>query len=333
MNEEEEKEMEGTGIAIIQIFLRYLDKQGQPLLKSIEKTSTGGTYHFIFYKSKAAEVDAMIASIDSDLDKIGLCGERHTHYRYLPLNPITVIGSIPSSNPTTLWANHLSASQAGPIPGEISTANLQRPNPKRNAWVKVSYSDKARGAGSIGHTAPKSESTQATTTGQTQASATVAESVKNSLVSGPTAKQPEGAISGLSNLKRKMDQIGQERELFKAEHSKLEDEVSSVTNSLSKLGDKIISIRQDMTTLSSTVREELAEFKNILLSMSEKKSASSPRHKAHRRSQNSDSASASSNDKKILVSDTSSMDKHKVVPSDRVQKIESWDSMCEDYEN
>jgi hypothetical protein len=75
--------------------------------------------------------------------------------------------------------------------------------------VKVYYSDIARGAGSIGHTAPTSESTQETTTGKTQATATVAESVENSLGSGPTDKQPEGAISGLSYLKRKMDRIDQ----------------------------------------------------------------------------------------------------------------------------
>jgi uncharacterized protein (UPF0335 family) len=157
----------------------------------------------------------------------------------------------------------------------------------------VSYSDIARGAGSIGHIAPTSESIQATTTGLTQATATVAESAENSLGSGPTAEQPEGAISGLSNLKHKMDKIYQEIELFKAEHAKLEDEVSSVTNSLSKLGYEIIAIRQDMIKLSITLREELAEFKNILLSMSEIKNAPSPRRKYHRRNQNSDSASTS----------------------------------------
>jgi hypothetical protein len=32
MNEEEDEEMEGTGITLIHIFLQYLDKQGQPLL-------------------------------------------------------------------------------------------------------------------------------------------------------------------------------------------------------------------------------------------------------------------------------------------------------------
>jgi hypothetical protein len=63
MNDEEDEEMESTGIALRHIFLQHLDKQGQPLLQSIEKTSTGGTYGFIFDKSKVAEVDAMLASV------------------------------------------------------------------------------------------------------------------------------------------------------------------------------------------------------------------------------------------------------------------------------
>jgi hypothetical protein len=71
MNEEEDEEMEGTGIALRHIFLQYSDKHDKPLLQSIEQTSTGGTYLFIFDKSKVAEVDAMLASIDSDLEKIG----------------------------------------------------------------------------------------------------------------------------------------------------------------------------------------------------------------------------------------------------------------------
>jgi hypothetical protein len=88
-----------------------------------------------------------------------------------------------------------------------------------------------------------------------------------------------------------------------------------------------------MTKLSSTLSEELAEFKNILLSMSETKNTSSPRNKSHWRSQNSDSASASSNDQKILDSDTSGAEKDKVITSDRVQQTESWDSICKDFEN
>jgi hypothetical protein len=106
-----------------------------------------------------------------------------------------------------------------------------------------------------------------------------------------------------------------------------------VTNSLSKLGDEILEIRQDITKLSSTLREELEEFKNIMLSMSETKNASSPRNKAHQQSQNSDSVSASSIDEKMLDSDTSGTDKYKVINSDRVKRTDPWDSMCEDYQN
>jgi hypothetical protein len=81
------------------------------------------------------------------------------------------------------------------------------------------------------------------------------ESVENILGSGATTNQPEGVISGLYNFKRKMDKIDRERELFKAEHAKLEDEVSSVTNSLSKLGDEIIAMeRHDKTQQHLTVK-------------------------------------------------------------------------------
>jgi hypothetical protein len=261
----------------------------------------------------------MLANIDSDLDKIGQWEECNTHYRYLPSNPITVIGSIPRSTPTMFWAQHLSAFQVGPIPGEISTANLQRPKLKHNAWAKVSYSEIARGAGSTAHTSPTTASTRATNTGLTEATATVAESAQNSLDSGPI-NQPEGTIYDLSNLKCKMDKIDQERELFKAEHAKLEDEVSSLTNSLSKLSDEILVISQDMIKLSSTLQEELAVFKKILLSMSETKSAPLPRRKAFRRNKNSDSTATSSNDEKMIDSDTASIGKNTVTPSNRVKK-------------
>jgi hypothetical protein len=92
MNEEEDDEIKDTGITLRHNFLLYLDKQGQPLLESIEKTSTGGTYHFIIDTIKAEEVYTVLSSINSDLDKIGQWDERHTHYRY------------PRSTPTTFWA-------------------------------------------------------------------------------------------------------------------------------------------------------------------------------------------------------------------------------------
>jgi hypothetical protein len=61
----------------------------------------------------------------------------------------------------------------------------------------------------------------------------------------------------------------------------MQDETSTVTNSLSKLGDQMIEMRQDMTALSVSLRTELAEMKQILLWI--RKKTPSPRRKTHRR--------------------------------------------------
>jgi hypothetical protein len=87
-------------------------------------------------------------------------------------------------------------------------------------------------------------------------------------------EQSEGAISGLSKLKRKLAEIDKERELYKIEQTKMEDEISTVTNSLSKLGYQMIEMKQDMTALSGSLRTELTEMKQILLGMSSKKTPS-----------------------------------------------------------
>jgi hypothetical protein len=129
-------------------------------------------------------------------------------------------------------------------------------------------------------------------------------------------EQPEGAISGLSKLKRKLAEIDKERELYKIEKTKMEDEISTVTNSLSKPGDQMIEMRQDMTAISGSLRTELAEMKQILLGLS--KNTPSPRRKTHRWAKESEAASSSSNNE-IMAAASSS-------PTEQDSR---WDSMCE----
>jgi hypothetical protein len=97
----------------------------------------------------------------------------------------------------------------------------------------------------------------------------------------------------------------------------MEDEISTVTNSLSKLGDQIIQMRQDMTAHSGNMRAELAEMKNILLGMNKK--TASPRRKTHRQKKESELTSSSSNDgeKATLAG----------VPTP--ENDLTWDIMCE----
>jgi hypothetical protein len=112
-------------------------------------------------------------------------------------------------------------------------------------------------------------------------------------------------------------EIDKERKLYKIEQTKMEDEISTVTNSLSKLGDQMIEMRQDMTSLSGSLRTELEEMKQILVGMSSKKTPS-PRRKTHRREKESEAASSSSHDEIMAASGTS-------LP----EQDPRWYSMCE----
>jgi chromosome segregation ATPase len=87
----------------------------------------------------------------------------------------------------------------------------------------------------------------------------------------PHPVSQQGTISGISNLKRKMEEIDRERAYFKIEQSKLEEEVSTVTCSLTKLREDILDIRCDMTHMSTSLRSEIAEIQNLILNMSANK--------------------------------------------------------------
>jgi hypothetical protein len=195
--------------------------------------------------------------------------------------PISVVGRIPRTIQPSFWANHLSQFSTA-IPSEISTEFLQQPKAKHATWTKVSYSDAAKGVqcqdttSAVVITAQQSDHSYASKSNN--------DSNSSASKSGNSNKHEpsEGAISGLSKLKRKLAEIDKERELYKIEQTKMEDEISTVTNSLSKLGYQMIQIQQDMTTLSGSRRTELAEMKQIILGMSSKKTPSL-RRKTHRR--------------------------------------------------
>jgi hypothetical protein len=139
-------------------------------------------------------------------------------------------------------------------------------------------------------------------TGQSQASASNNDS--NSSDSNKQ-EQSEGAISGLSNLKRKLAEIDKEKELYKIEQTKMEDEISTVTNSLSRLRD-------------GHMRAELAGMKNILLGMSNNK-ATSQRRKNHRRTKNIEATSSSSKNEEMATSAGVSPMEYEL----------TWESICE----
>jgi hypothetical protein len=206
----EDVDMDPAGITIRDIFFNYHDKNGNRLIDAIEKTSTGGKNRFLFQQSKTEEVDKILEHIDDTLTSIRDWDECHTHFRYLPSIPISVVRRIPCTTQPAFWANHISQFSTA-IPSEISTEFLQQPKTKHAAWTKVSYSDAAKGV--------QCQDTTATSVSTAQHSDRSYASKSNN-DSNPSAskygdsnkhEQSEGAIWGLSKLKRKLAEIDKER--------------------------------------------------------------------------------------------------------------------------
>jgi hypothetical protein len=200
----------------------------------------------------------MLNNLDATLDEIGAWGECNVHYRYMMAYPIGVVDRVAKSTPTAFWTNHMSAFKSNGIPTEIDTQELQYSTKKRYPWVKASYSDIARG--NLPATMTYISITNTSSQGQEN---NIMESGTGDGSNLPATQtdSPSGAITGLSNLKRKMAAIDLKREAFKVDQASLKEEVSKMTSSLEKMAGDILAVRQDMTNMSARFRSDIADPK------------------------------------------------------------------------
>jgi hypothetical protein len=183
-------------------------------------------------------IDNMLNNLGETLDEIGAWGECDVYYRYMTAYPIGVVGRVSKYTPTAFWTNHLLAFKSNGIPTEIDTQEFQYSTKKWDPWVKATYSNIARG------------NLPTTMTDTTIANTSAQGQEHNSMQSGtgdgsnlPTSQnESPGAITGLSNLKRKMAAIDLERGAFKVDQASLQEEVITMTSSLENMADNIIAV-------------------------------------------------------------------------------------------
>jgi hypothetical protein len=308
------------------------------------------------------EVDAVLDNLDRSLASLGDWKNCHTHYRYHINKEIRIVGSVPrpsaTHNTSAFWTSHLAEFQIQCIPVEIDTsAMLHPPKAKRAPWVKASYSDILSNSNKQGarRAIPgQSEHAQqskinvdnamaATESNPShQGQVTWADSnMGNDTVTINSGSQEErdnkahvlprleGAVSGLVLLKRKMEEIDLERKKFQTEQAKLSETVDTMLSSLNGLSDEMITMRKDMTQLSTTFREELSYFKRILLAQNGTKIAS-PRRKRVTRASSKEESSSADDVAFNIGSESDSKDKGKTRNSThRSKDSNSWDSLCE----
>jgi hypothetical protein len=124
----------------------------------------------------------------------------------------------------------LSAFKPNGIPSEIDTQELQYSTNKRAPWVRASYSNAAKGRNAARNISP----TVANTSDKGQDNNSTESGIQDGLNQSAHPLSQQGTISGLSNLKIKIEEIDHERAAFKIEQSSLEEEVSTVVCSLTK---------------------------------------------------------------------------------------------------
>jgi septal ring factor EnvC (AmiA/AmiB activator) len=86
----------------------------------------------------------------------------------------------------------------------------------------------------------------------------------------------EGVISGLSNLKRRLEEIEAEINAFKTEEEAIDDEVSTLTKSFTKMSEEMLEIRCDLTSLGSSIKQQMKELRELIIASSGSSEKSDP---------------------------------------------------------
>jgi peptidoglycan hydrolase CwlO-like protein len=84
---------------------------------------------------------------------------------------------------------------------------------------------------------------------------------------GPTSISIEGAMSGLANIKRKLEDIDQERDKFINSQQKIKDDVSEMTESFTKMSGDMVNLRKVLRDLSESFGRQIKELKGMTTSL------------------------------------------------------------------
>jgi hypothetical protein len=132
------------------------------------------------------------------------------------------------------YAATIDASTKDPLPGTDVTLNKP---PQRRSRMPISYSDVV----------------QKETNRNWKQSQNMDATIAASTISGTSEKIP--VFEGMEKLKKKLAEIDVERKRYSSQQQKVEDDVSTLTQSMHKMASDIIDIRKDMHRVSTQMKE------------------------------------------------------------------------------
>jgi hypothetical protein len=142
----------------------------------------------------------------------------------------------------------------GTIPEVVDINMFDRPHQRRPPTVHMTYSDIARSSGS--------PLTQSQTNSQDGES--VDTTITSNVYCQDTNDSGMNMITGLSLMKKRMEEIDNQRESFTTKQQRMDESIITVTSSVSKLSADILAVRIDMNIMSDKLEKKLNEIIALL---------------------------------------------------------------------
>jgi hypothetical protein len=212
-------------------FLSYNDDAGEPIFSAIEATQTSRKYLLLFNDNNHESVDKILIDVDEKLKAIVYWYDASVHYRYITLDCVEVSGQSAKAQGKSFWQEHYKF-MSGTIPEVVDTNKFDRPYQRRPQSVHVSYSDIARISGS-----PPTQSQN-----NSQDGASFDTTIASNVSRQETNDSGMNMITGLSLMKKLMEEIDNQREAFRMKQQRMDESISTVTSSVSILLADILAV-------------------------------------------------------------------------------------------
>jgi hypothetical protein len=237
-----------------EVFLSYKDDAGEPTFSAIEATQTIGTYHLLTNDNNHEAVDKILIDVDEKLEAIGNWDDASVHNIYITMDDVEVSIQNAQAQGKSFWQEHYKL-MSSTIPEVVDTNKFDRPHQRRPQSVHMSYSDTARSSGS-----PLTQSKH-----NSQYGASFDTTIASNFSHQETHDSGMNMITGLSLMKNRMEEIDNEREVFTTKQQRMDESISTVTSSVSKLSANILAVQIDMNIMSDKLEKKFNEIITLLV--------------------------------------------------------------------
>jgi hypothetical protein len=207
------------------------------------------------------------------------------------------------------------------IPEVVDTNMFDRPHQRRPQTVHMSYSDIARSSGS-----PLTQSQN-----NSQDGASVDTTIASNVSRQETNDSGMNMITGLSLMKKRMEEIDNQREAFTTKQQRMDESISTVTSSVSKLSADILAVRIDMNIMSDKLEKKFNEIIALLATTQTPAMPSSPTRKVARGT-NSSPVKHAKKGQVEAFGGVVTQRKTQSPPASPARKVnaETWANMCDE---